>query len=73
MNSKDIIERERPYIEEIANKYNYDSNITHLLYLMIPAFIIKYGVSKEKLILNTFKDIRISSNSLLFIYSYKSR
>ena len=58
MNSKDIIERERPYIEEIANKYNYDSNITHLLYLMIPAFIIKYGVSKEKLILNTFKDIR---------------
>ena len=63
MNSKDIIERERPYIEEIANKYNYDSNITHLLYLMIPAFIIKYGVSKEKLILNTFKDIRIMSSN----------
>ena len=63
MNSKDIIERERPYIEEIANKYNYDSNITHLLYLMIPAFIIKYGVAKEKLILNTFKDIRIMSSN----------
>ena len=24
MNSKDIIERERPYIEEIANKYNLE-------------------------------------------------
>ena len=59
MNSQELIEREKEYIEEISKKYNYDSNITHLLYLMIPAFIIKYGISKEKLILNTFKDIRI--------------
>ena len=62
MNSKDLIEREKKYIDEICNIYNYDSNITHLLHIIIPAFIIKYGVSKEKLILNTFKDIKIISS-----------
>ena len=59
MNNKLIIEREKKYIDEISDKYNYDSNIKHLLYLIIPAFIIKYGINKEKLILDTFKDIRI--------------
>ena len=62
MNSKDLIEREKKYIDEICTKYNYDSNITHLLHIIIPAFIIKYGVQKEKLILNTFKDIKIISS-----------
>ena len=59
MNENIILERERPFIDEISNKYQYDSNIRHLLYIMIPAFIIKYGTSKEKLILNTFRDIQI--------------
>ena len=63
MNSNELIEREKTYIDEICNKYNYDSNITHLLHIIIPAFIIKYGNSKEKLILNTFKDIRIISSN----------
>jgi len=62
MDSKLIIEREKDYIDEICRLYNYDSNITHLLYLIIPAFIIKYGTSKEKLVLNTFRDIRIISS-----------
>lgn len=59
MNENYILEREKPYIDDISNKYQYDSNIRHLLYLMIPAFIIKYGNNKEKLILNTFRDIQI--------------
>ena len=59
MNSKLIIEREKKFIDEISDKYNYDSNIRHLLYIIIPAFIIKYGTNKEKLILNTFKNIKI--------------
>ena len=63
MNSKDLIEREKDYIEEICKLYNYDSNITHLLHIIIPAFIIKYGLQKEKLILNTFKEIRIISSN----------
>ena len=59
MNSNSIIEREKNYIDKICDSYNYDSNIRHLLYIIIPAFIIKYGVSKEKLVLDTFKNIRI--------------
>ncbi len=62
MDSNKIIEREKEFIEKISNKYNYDSNIKHLLYLIIPAFIIKYGLDKEKLILNTFENIKIISS-----------
>lgn len=59
MDSNLVIEKEKAFIDEISDKYNYDSNIRHLLYIIIPAFIIKYGISKEKLILNTFRDIII--------------
>ncbi len=59
MNSNLIIERELKNIDEISDLYGYDSNIRHLLYIIIPAFVIKYGISKEKLILKTFKEIRI--------------
>ena len=59
MNSNEIIEREKSTIDQICELYHYDSNIRHLLYVIIPAFIIKYGPSKEKLILNTFRDIQI--------------
>lgn len=59
MNSNDVMEREKPFINQICEKYHYDSNIQHLLYIMIPAFIIKYGASKEKLILKTFEEIQI--------------
>ena len=43
MDSNLIIEKERVYIDQISDKYNYDDNIRHLLYIIIPAFIIKYG------------------------------
>lgn len=59
MNSKLVIEKEKTFIDQISDKYEYDDNIRHLLYIIIPAFIIKYGVKNESLILNTFRDIRI--------------
>ena len=59
MNSNLVIEREKPIIDEICDMYNYDSNIRHLLYIIIPAFIIKYGYEKEKIIINTFKETKI--------------
>ena len=59
MNPNLVIQREKEFIDKISNLYGYDNNIRHLLYVIIPAFIIKYGVNKEKLILNTFRDIRI--------------
>ena len=63
MDNNKIIEKEKEFIDRISDKYNYDSNIRHLLYIIIPAFIIKYGIEKEKLILNTFENIRIISSS----------
>ena len=76
MDSKLVIEREKKYIDDICDKYNYDSNIRHLLYIIIPAFIIKYGLNKEKLVLNTFRDIRIKisnqENKVIKAYYYSS-
>lgn len=54
-----LIEKYTNIIKEISTNYQYDSNITHLLYLIIPAFIHKYSISKEKLILSTFKQTKI--------------
>ena len=59
MDSNLVIEKEKPFIDQISDKYDYDDNIRHLLYIIIPAFIIKYGIKNESLILNTFRDIRI--------------
>lgn len=63
MDSNMIIEKEKPFIDRISDRYKYDSNIRHLLYIIIPAFIIKYGINKENLILNTFQDIIITSSN----------
>jgi len=63
MNSNVVIEREKAFIDRISNEYNYDNNIRHLLYVIIPAFVIKYGINKEKLILNAFRDIKIITSN----------
>ena len=52
MDSNLVIQRERPIIDKISDMYNYDSNIRHLLYIIIPAFIIKYGIINERKVLN---------------------
>ena len=59
MDSETIIEREKEFINNISDKYNYDDNIKHLLLIIIPAFIIKYGIDKEKLVKDTFENIKI--------------
>ncbi|MCI8568450.1 MAG: hypothetical protein HFJ11_00535 [Bacilli bacterium] len=59
MDSNKLIEKEHKYIDMICDKFNYDSNIRHLLYIIIPAFIIKYGIKRENLIRKTFENIKI--------------
>ena len=54
-----IIEREKQFIESICNTYQYDNNLRHILLLLIPTFILKYGIEKEQLIKNTFQSTRI--------------
>ena len=46
-------------IENIIKKFNYPSNIGHLLYLIIPAFIYYYGIDKERIIMETFNNVAI--------------
>ena len=46
MDANLVIQREKAFIDKISDQYKYDNNIRHLLYVIIPAFIIKYGVSK---------------------------
>lgn len=58
MNPK-LVQKYFPLVKEISSKYQYDSNITHLLYLIIPAFITKYSLAKERLILTTFQNTKI--------------
>lgn len=59
MDSNLVIEKEKAFIDQISDRYEYDDNMRHLLYIIIPAFVIKYGIKNESLILNTFRDIRI--------------
>ena len=62
MNQDNINEFLNKYIEIINNlstKYNYPSNIRHVLYLIIPAFVIKYGIKEERNILSCFENIPI--------------
>ena len=47
------------FVDELSKMYQYDTNICHLLYLIIPAFVTKYSIYKENLILNTFRNVRI--------------
>lgn len=47
------------YSNKLAFKYRYPDNITHLLYLIIPAFIIKYGPNNKTLIEKCFMETPI--------------
>lgn len=46
-------------VDSLTFQYHYPSNISHLLYLIVPAFIIKYGLSNERYILKCFEQIPI--------------
>lgn len=46
-------------VNTISNKYGYHSNIKHLLYLIIPAFVIRYGYRNESIIIECFEKTRI--------------
>lgn len=49
-------------IDNISKINFYDENVRHILYVVIPAFVHKYGLSKEKIIIDCLK-------STLFIVS----
>lgn len=55
----ELIDRCILVVNNFSSRYNYPNNITHLLYLIVPAFIIKYGISNENTILKSFSEIPI--------------
>lgn len=47
------------YVDNTLKEYNYDEDIVHLLYIIIPAFIVKYGLDSKNKILKVFKQVPI--------------
>ena len=58
-NINEFLNRYIDFVDNLSNKYNYSSNIKHVLYLIIPAFVIKYGIKEERSILSCFNSIPI--------------
>ncbi|MBQ6538809.1 MAG: hypothetical protein IJL76_00835 [Bacilli bacterium] len=58
-----LIEEIKVFIDNELSKYNYSSDIKHLLYLVIPAFIIKYDLKNKNKILTTFKEVPLIETS----------
>lgn len=50
------------FVDEISRDFNYEPNIQHLLYVIVPAFVYKYGASSEGTILNCFRTVKIYTN-----------
>ncbi len=52
-------EKYKSEVDKIAQQYDYDSNIKHLLWIIITAFVVKYGMKRENVILDCFRSTRI--------------
>jgi len=57
-----IINRCEDIVNNISKKHNYNENIKHLLYIIIPAFLLKYELRNEKQIIKVFNEIKIYIN-----------
>lgn len=54
-----LIDNEISFCHNLRAKYHYPDNIIHLLYIIIPAFILKYGLNNRKIIEECFMNIQI--------------
>lgn len=54
-----LINSEIEFSNSLALKYHYPDNITHLLYIIIPAFILKYGLNHKQKLEDCFSKIPI--------------
>lgn len=66
-NNLDIyINKYKNFVDDLAIKYNYDLNLKHLLYVIVTAFIFKYGINNEKNILECFSNTIIHYGNINF-------
>ncbi len=55
-----FLERYIEFVDRISEKYYYEYNIRHLLYIIVSAFVVKYGIKSESQILKCFEEIPIT-------------
>ncbi len=55
----ELMNRSKGVVSSLIEKYQYPSNISHLLYLIVPAFVVKYGLENERYIFRCFEQIPI--------------
>lgn len=58
-NINEVLNKYISFTNRICEEKNYPNNIKHVLYLIIPAFVIKYGSKYENMILKCFEEINI--------------
>lgn len=63
ININEFLNRYISFVENLSYKYNYDANIKHVLYIIVPSFILKYDIRNERKILKLFEDTKIIINS----------
>ena len=63
ININELLNRYINFVENISYKYNYDSNIKHVLYIIVPSFVLKYNIRNERIILKLFEETKIIINS----------
>ena len=61
-NINDFLNKYIDFVNKLSEKYSYPSNIKHVLYLIIPAFVVKYGIKEERIILNCFENVPVYIN-----------
>lgn len=54
-----LLEEEKDFCNNLSDKYQYPSNIMHLLYVIVPAFILKYGIQYKHLLEKCFDSVPI--------------
>lgn len=61
-NINQILNKYILFTNNLCEKNNYPNNVRHVLYIIIPAFVMKYGLKYENMILNCFEKIKIIIN-----------
>lgn len=61
-NINDFLNKYIRFVDELSSYGNYPNNVRHVLYLIIPGFILKYGLKYENMILNCFRETPIYIN-----------
>ena len=63
-NINEFLNKYIDFVDDISFKFKYEDNVRHLLYVIIPAFIIKYGINNENSVLKCFDTVRIHINKV---------